>query len=67
MPRMSPNIDAFFDNAKNWQNEFMKLRNIVLETQLTEEFKWGKPCYSLKGKNIVLIHGFKNILCFFIP
>lgn len=60
MTRMSPNIDVFFNDAKKWSEEFKKLRMIVLECQLTEGFKWGKPCYSLENKNIVLIHGFKE-------
>ena len=53
-------IDGFINRAKTWQNEFEKLRKIILDCGLTEDLKWGQPCYSLDGKNIVLIHGFKE-------
>jgi len=53
-------IDPFFNKAKKWKEEFEKLRNIVLDCELTEEFKWMHPCYTFNNKNIVLIHGFKN-------
>jgi len=58
--RMNPRVDFFFDKAKKWRNEFEKLRLIVLECGLTEELKWGCPCYSFQKNNIVLIHGFKD-------
>jgi uncharacterized protein YdeI (YjbR/CyaY-like superfamily) len=57
---MNPKIDAFISKAKNWQEEFVKLRKIVLDCHLTEELKWGVPCYTFEKKNIVLIHGFKE-------
>lgn len=57
---MNPKVDFFFDKAKQWQKEFEKLRAIALETQLVEELKWGCPCYTYEGKNIFLIHGFKE-------
>jgi uncharacterized protein YdeI (YjbR/CyaY-like superfamily) len=44
--RMSPKVDGYLSKAKNWQEEFAKLRMIILHCQLTEELKWGKPCYS---------------------
>lgn len=53
-------IDPFFNKAKQWNEEFKKLRDIVLECELTEDFKWMHPCYTNDGKNIVLIHGFKD-------
>src|SRR6478735_7590777 len=53
-------IDPFFGKAKKWKEEFEKLRNIVLDCELTEDFKWMHPCYTFQGKNIVLIHGFKE-------
>jgi uncharacterized protein YdeI (YjbR/CyaY-like superfamily) len=43
---MSPKVDGYLSKAKNWQEEFAKLRMIILHCQLTEELKWGKPCYS---------------------
>jgi len=58
--RMNPKVDEYLSNTKKWREEFEKLRTIVLDCQLTEELKWGKPCYSFDGKNIVLIHGFKE-------
>ena len=57
---MNPRVNIFFRKAKKWQEEFDKLRIIVLESQLTEELKWGVPCYSIEGRNVVLIHGFKE-------
>src|SRR5215467_6474060 len=52
----NPKVDAFLSKAKQWQAEFKKLRTIVLGCRLTEELKWGKPCYSFQESNIVLIH-----------
>lgn len=57
---MNPKVDFFFDKAAQWQKEFEKLRAIALETQLAEDLKWGCPCYTYEGKNIFLIHGFKE-------
>ncbi len=50
----------FLSKAKKWKEEYEKLRNIVLDCELTEEFKWMHPCYTFQNKNIVLIHGFKE-------
>ncbi len=57
---MNPKVDAVIIKAKKWQAEYKKLRTIVLDCHLTEELKWGVPCYTHLGKNIVLIHGFKD-------
>ena len=57
---MNPKVDFFFSKAKKWQEEFEKLRMIILDCQLTEELKWGQPCYTFEKSNIVLIHGFKE-------
>jgi len=57
---MNPKVDAFLSKTKKWQEEFKKLRRIILDCQLTEELKWGKPCYTFQGNNVVLIHGFKE-------
>ncbi|GAB0157934.1 YdeI family protein [Chryseobacterium sp. Alg-005] len=57
---MNPKADFFFNNAGPWQKKFEKLRAILLDTGLEEEVKWGCPCYTYHGKNIVLIHGFKE-------
>ena len=60
MDNTNPKVDRFIENAQQWQEEFKQLRSIAQDCQLTEEFKWGKPCYTFEGKNIVLIHGFKE-------
>jgi uncharacterized protein YdeI (YjbR/CyaY-like superfamily) len=57
---MNPKVDFFFNKAEKWQKEFAKLRTIVLDCGLTEELKWGQPCYMYQKSNIVLIHGFKE-------
>jgi uncharacterized protein YdeI (YjbR/CyaY-like superfamily) len=57
---MNPKVDAFLSKAKKWPEEFEKLRMIILDCQLTEELKWGFPCYTFENRNIVLIHGFKE-------
>jgi uncharacterized protein YdeI (YjbR/CyaY-like superfamily) len=57
---MNPKIDAFLCQAKKWQKEMEKLRMIVLDCHLTEELKWGQPCYTFQDKNLVIIHGFKE-------
>jgi uncharacterized protein YdeI (YjbR/CyaY-like superfamily) len=56
---MNPKVDVYLSKAKLWQQEMQKLRTIILDCGLREEFKWGKPCYSLQESNIVLIQGFK--------
>ncbi|MFP3831471.1 YdeI/OmpD-associated family protein [Chryseobacterium sp. SIMBA_028] len=57
---MNPKVNFFFDDASQWQKEFEKLRAIALSTELVEDLKWGCPCYTYEGKNIFLIHGFKE-------
>ena len=60
MNKMNPKVDAYLSKAKKWQEELEKLRTIILDCQLTEELKWGKPCYTFQESNIVLIIGFKE-------
>ena len=60
MNAMNPKVDFFFSKGKPWQAEFEKLRTIILDCGLTEELKWGVPCYTFEDSNIVLIHGFKE-------
>jgi uncharacterized protein YdeI (YjbR/CyaY-like superfamily) len=55
MKRMNPKVDAFFSRAKTWQEELQKLRMILLDCQLTEELKWGKPCYTFQDSNLIII------------
>jgi uncharacterized protein YdeI (YjbR/CyaY-like superfamily) len=57
---MNPKVDFYFNKAKQWQEEIRKLRTIILDCHLTEDLKWGCPCYTYEGKNIVLIHVFKE-------
>jgi len=57
---MNPKVDLFLRKAKKWREESEKLRMILLDFPLTEELKWGEPCYTLQGKNVVLIGGFKE-------
>src|SRR6058998_1636845 len=60
MNRMNPKVDGYLRKAKTWQEESKKLRMIILGCGLTEELKWGKPCYSFQKSNIVIIQGFKE-------
>lgn len=58
---MTSQTDHFFEKSTKWKDEFSLLREIILENKdLKEEFKWMHPCYTFEGKNIVLIHGFKE-------
>lgn len=57
---MNPKVDFYFDKADTWQKELKQLRTIVLECGLTEELKWGTPCYTFQKNNIVLLHVFKE-------
>ena len=57
---MNPKVDFYFSKAKKWQEELEQLRMIVLDCGLTEELKWGVPCYMFQKSNIVLIHVFKE-------
>ena len=58
--RRNPKVDGYLRRAKQWQGEFEKLRRIVLDCGLTEEMRWGHPCYTLEKTNVVLIHGFNE-------
>ena len=57
---MNPKVDWFFEKDTQWKTEYGLLRDIILSCDLTEELKWGCPCYTYEGKNVVLIHGFKD-------
>ncbi|MDX2191197.1 MAG: YdeI/OmpD-associated family protein [Bacteroidota bacterium] len=57
---MNPKVDWFFDKDTKWKDAYAELRTLVLNSGLTEELKWGCPCYTHNGNNIVLIHGFKE-------
>lgn len=62
MTRQQPNpkVDAFMERTEQWKPEFEILRNLALDSGLTEELKWGQPCYTFEGGNVFLIHGFKE-------
>lgn len=57
---MNPKVDFYFVKAEKWQKELEQLRRIILDCMLTEELKWGTPCYTFQNSNIVLIHVFKE-------
>jgi uncharacterized protein YdeI (YjbR/CyaY-like superfamily) len=60
MKKMNPKVDGYLKKAEKWQEEMTKLRRISLDSGLTEELKWGKPCYTFQKSNIVIIQGFKE-------
>lgn len=60
MNRMDSDVEAYFRKAGQWRDEMAKLRLISLECGLTEALKWGKPCYTFQGSNIVILQGFKD-------
>lgn len=60
MKPTNPKVDWFFNKATPWQEEYKALRTLVLSCGLAEELKWGCPCYTHEGNNVVLIHGFKE-------
>lgn len=60
MTSKNPDVDAVLAKEKKWQKEFKKLRGIALSCELSEELKWGHPCYAFENNNVVVIHGFKE-------
>lgn len=64
---MNPKVDEFLTKAKKWKEEYETLRKIVLDCELTEDFKWMNPCYTFEKKNIVLMHGFKEYCALLFP
>jgi uncharacterized protein YdeI (YjbR/CyaY-like superfamily) len=63
----NPKVDQFINNAKQWRDEFVLLREIALSTGLNEALKWGKPCYTLDDNNIIIIQGFKEYCALLFP
>src|SRR3954469_6191289 len=57
---MNSKVDVFLSKTRKWQKEFKKLRSIILECPLTEELKWGKPCYAFQESNVLIMQGFKE-------
>jgi uncharacterized protein YdeI (YjbR/CyaY-like superfamily) len=64
---MNPKVDNYLGRVDKWQDELEKLRIIILDCDLTEELKWGVPCYTFRGANVLIIGGFKEycVLSFF--
>jgi len=58
--RINPKVDVFIEQSTKWRKEFIKLREIVSACPVTEELKWGVPCYTYNNSNVVIIHGFKE-------
>ncbi|MFJ7970894.1 YdeI family protein [Psychrobacillus sp. NPDC096389] len=58
--KLNPKVDEFLSKATKWKEEYEQLRSIILDCELTEDYKWMHPCYTLDNKNILLIHGFKE-------
>lgn len=57
---MNKKVDAFISKLKTWKAEMEALRAILHEFPLTEELKWGKPCYAFENSNIIIVQGFKE-------
>jgi len=57
---MPPQVDWYFEKDTPWKEAYAILRTIALDSGLTEELKWGHPCYTIKGRNVLLMHGFKE-------
>jgi len=64
---MNPRVNWFFEKDTQWKEAYERLRTILLGCGLTEELKWGCPCYTINGKNVVLIHGFKEYCALLFP
>ncbi|WP_239254680.1 YdeI/OmpD-associated family protein [Listeria ilorinensis] len=64
---LNPKVDAYLDRITIWQQETEALRAVLLESGLIEDFKWGKPCYTADGKNIVIVQGFKSYFALMFP
>ena len=58
--KTNPKVDAYLEREETWRKEFEALRAIIRDFDLSEDFKWGHPCYALDKTNIVLMHGFKE-------
>ena len=64
MNKMNPDVDFYFTKATKWSEELVQMRTIALDCGLTEELKWGVPCYTFQKSNVVLIHVFKEYCAF---
>ena len=62
---MNPRVDVFIKKTTTWHDEYEVLRELAIATGLDEDLKWGQPCYTLNGKNIFLLHSFKEYIAVF--
>ncbi len=67
MKKLNPKVDGYLKRTTQWQEELRKLRQILLGCGLTEELKWGKPCYTFQESNVVLMIGFKEYCSLLLP
>ncbi len=67
MNEMNPKVDFYFEKAGKWKDHIEVLRRFVLECGLTEELKWGCPCYTFRDSNVVIIHIFKEYCAMLFP
>lgn len=65
--KMNPSVTAFVERSEKWQAEFEILRGILVDSPLVEESKWGKPCYTFEGSNVVILQGFKTSCAMLFP
>ncbi len=59
---MSKNVEEFIRSTKQWRSEISKLREVMVSTELEEDFKWRLPCYTFRGSNVAIIQPFKTCL-----
>ncbi|MFZ1309658.1 MAG: YdeI/OmpD-associated family protein [Candidatus Microthrix parvicella] len=59
---MNAKVDAYIDRSTKWPEVMTRLRPILAGCGLTEEIKWGKPCFSQDGHNIVIFQEMKEFL-----
>jgi uncharacterized protein YdeI (YjbR/CyaY-like superfamily) len=62
MAVVNPKVDAYIGRSKKWPAEMTALRPILLGCGLTDEIKWGKPCYSHNGRNIAIMQEMNDFL-----
>lgn len=67
MVDLNPRVDEYIQKAKKWPQELAKLRELVLESGLNEEFKWYQPCYTFQSRNVIILSEYKDFcsLAFF--
>ena len=61
--RRARSVDDYIENSDKWQPELKRLRQVLQATPLKEEVKWGAPCYTHSGKNVVGLAAFKEWVC----